>query len=95
MLKVWQKDSWQEVFTSDTPSQGPSVRHLIGWTPEGRLLFDRTPLSIVDGFRYSTYIEIPRLGHTVPDGKYMDRCFKFLDKPPKPKKKEKEKEKED
>lgn len=46
-LKVWQKDSWQEVLTSDAPQRpedrpSPWVRHLIGWTSEGRLLFEGT-----------------------------------------------------
>lgn len=40
-LKVWQRGTWQEALSSRAPD-GPWVRHLIGWTPEGRLLFEGT-----------------------------------------------------
>ena len=41
-LKVWHNGTWQEALSSHAPEDGSGVRHLIGWTPEGRLLFEGT-----------------------------------------------------
>ncbi len=41
-LKIWQNGTWQEALSSHAPQDSPWVRHLIGWTPDGRLLFEGT-----------------------------------------------------